>query len=441
MNRPVLKTFFLFSFLALNSYGVVKNLYGGFSARHNDLYSKINDVEGNNYWFDFDLKYHYKKPFIDKEGKVDFSIRFNDASHFMFSVKEAQLTHLWKNQELSYGRLLVDWVEIDKIWGLGKVNNLENFDFFRPGQEGLTGIKYGYRFSQFFDAQLFGSFIYVPQLNPPLGIDRNSGTLTPKSPWSQKPVTSVDLGGVPHKVNYNVTYPDILEVLLQPSYGLNLRVSPMDSIHISAFVLRKPENQLSNTAKADINNAQSDITANVETKLFHHTLFGGQITAAIGSNWKLYTSYLASIPGDKADDLVILNNNFGIGITVEKFREDYLGAGVVFETENLKTSAGYLARISEFVRTSQLDSIPKWSQALNVALDYNLDRKYFINFDLKYDTLTFDRLYSLSVGWQPLQHFRLNVGADIIGSPQAGEGYWVSFRENDSYFTELKYVF
>ena len=102
----------------------------------------------------------------------------------------------------------------------------------------------------------------------------------------------------------------------------------------------------------------------------------------------MYTSYLASIPGEKADDLVILNNNFGIGITVEKFREDYLGAGVIFETENLKSSIGYLARTSEFVRTSLLDSIPKWSQALNLAFDYNLKNKYFMNFDLKYDTLT-----------------------------------------------------
>ncbi len=430
----------LFTFLVSNLYSQVKNFYGGVGVRHNDLFSQIDDVDGNNFWVDLDVNYDYKKPFIDKEGKFDFSLRFNDANHWMWSLKEAQLTHLWKNSELSYGRVLLNWVEIDKVWGLGKVNNLQNFDFFRPGQEGLAGIKYKYRFSQQFEAEVFGSMVYVPQLNPALAIDRKNGTITSKSPWSQPPASEVSSGGTTYDIKYTVSIPSLSDVAFKPSIGFNLKYTPVKDIHFTGYVLRKPENSLSNTVKAKLSSS-SDVDVEVNTQLFDHTVFGGQLRADFGDHWKGYISYLTSIPETKPEDLTSITFNFGFGITTEKYQEDYVGAGIRYNAEDFNAHLGYLARISDFERKSLLDTIPRWSQAINLNFDYNFMSKYFAQFDLKYDTLTFDRLYSLSLGWQPLKNFRVNVGADIIGTPQFGDGFWVNYRRNDSYFTELKYVF
>ncbi len=427
-------------FLGVHSKAVVKNIYGGLGIRHNDLSSQIDDIDGNNYWVDLDIGYDYKKPFVDREGKFDLSFRYNDAGHLMYSLKEAQLTHLWKNSELSYGRVLLDWVEIDKVWGLGKVNNLQNFDFFRPGQEGLTGVRYSYRFSQKFDMDIFGSFLYVPQLNPALGIDKKNGTITSKSPWGQAPQSTVESGGVTYNVKYAVNVPSITDVAFKPSYGVRFRYTPVKDIHLTAYAMRKPENSLATVVKATIDSA-SDVSVKVNTQLFHHTLFGGQLSGDFAKYWKAYLSYLTTIPEEKPEDLTSNSFNFGFGITTEKYQEDYLGAGVKFKKNSFAAHLGYLARVSEFERKSLLDSIPKWSQALNVNIDYNLKEKYYLGFDLKYDTLTHDKLYTLALGWQPHHNFRVNVGADIIGTPKTGDGYWVNYRRNDSYFTEVRYVF
>jgi hypothetical protein len=419
----------------------VKNSFLTTSFRHNNIAGNLDEVEGNQYWFDADYTYYYQKPFVDKEGKIDLSLRYNDANYLMFSLKEAQMTHLGSDWELSYGRLILDWVEIDKVWGLGKVNNRVNFDFFRPGQEGLVGVRFKKSLSSFFLVEVFASAIYVPELNPPLNIDDENQTITSKSPWAQVPDTVTQQSGSTVNLFYDVNTPELSDILFNESYGLNLMFSPLDELHFSAFYMRKPENNLSNTASFTLENSSRAII-DVTPQLFYHTLYGGQVSYEPNKTWEFYVSYYTSIPGQKPlDDQFILFNQIGIGIEVEKFKEQYLGAGIHYTSDWLNSHVGFLSRTSDFEKTTALTKIPRWTEVINIAADVILHEKVSVNFDIKYDTLVQDRLYTFVVNFRPYRNLQLNVGADIIGGPNIGEGYWVTFRDNDSFFAEVKYSF
>ncbi|MCB9095487.1 MAG: hypothetical protein H6621_10505 [Halobacteriovoraceae bacterium] len=421
----------------------MKQYEGELSFRENDIADSIDEVEGNRHWFDFNFLYYYRKPFVDTEGRFDLSLRLNDVDYIMFSLKEAQLTHLGQNWELSYGFQIVDWVEIDRVWGLGKINNRTNFDFFRPGQEGLPGVRYKRKLSSWFMFDIFASFLYIPELNPPLNIDADNGTITSKSPWAQVPATTANIEGVGvRQIFYDVNKPGAEDIIFQESYGINLRISPYEDVHFTGFYLRKPENSLTNTANVTLDPGDFSPIAKIEPEIFYHTLFGAQLAAIVFNDWKLYTSYYTSIPGDKPeDDPEIINNNIGIGISVEKFREEYVGAGFEYHVEETMFGFSFLSRISDFEKTSLLDKIPRWSQAINISGKWSFWEEFQAQFDFKYDTLTYDRLYMASIDWRPHRNWSIGTGFDIIGAPANGEGYWVVFRDNDSIFAHLKYLF
>ncbi len=421
----------------------VKRHTTNFAFRHNDSLGQIGEIDGNKWWADLNYSYYYRQPFVDREAKVEIETRYNDANFLQYSVKELSMTHLWNQAELSYGRIMIDWVEIDKVWGLGKINNRVNFDFFRPGQEGLVGLRYKYQISKNFMIDFYGSPIFVPELNPPLNIDSDKGTITSKSPWAQVPDATADINGT-SSVNlfYDVNMPDTADIVFNESYGINFRYSPKEDLHITSFFLRKPENKLSNSATVEYVPAADRAEVNVNPQLFYHTLYGAQITWEPNRSWKLYASYYTSIPGDKpADDTTIINNDIGVGIAIEKFQERYFGTGFHYTGENMRGGFSFLNRVSDFEKSSILTQIPRWSQAVNAVFEYVYSQTIQVSFDLKYDTLTFDRLYSFSVVYKPDYQWDFEIGADIIGTPDIGDGYWVVFRDNDSLFAQMRYLF
>jgi len=427
----------------------VKNFRGELAVRHNDPGQQIDDVPGNKYWADLDLKYYYHRPFVDKEGKVDVSLRYNDANYLAFSVNEAQMTSLYNGLEITYGVQILDWVEIDSVWGLGKLNNGEYFDFFNPGQAGLPGVRLKKKFNSGLVLDVFASVLYIPQLNPMLNINARTDTISSRSPWADVPASEIEStspGQVPLKVRYKIEMPNIAKLMTQLTGGVNLKYSPYNNLHLSGFFVRKPENRLGNSARVVLEN--SDITATITPQVYYHTLFGAQIASTFhDKKFKGYLSYYTSVPERKDNEFLgntedlFSGGNAGLGISLEQYREDYLGAGMKYATDHTRAEIGYLARISDFTKESLLDGIPRWSGALNLKLDLDLSSKISTFLDAKYDLITYDRLYQFSLVFHPRRDLFLQAGVEIIGTPKSGKGFWVPYRENDSIFAQAKMIF
>ncbi len=422
----------------------MKPASGDLTFRHQDFVKDVGGNAGNRYWTDFNFSYDSKAPFQNSELKIDTAARFNDASGFMFSIKEAQMTHIFENSELSYGRVLVDWVEVDRIWGLGKINNRVNFDFFDPGQEGLTGIRFKHSFSRYLMLDVFASYLHVPEMNPALRIDSQNRSISSRNPWAEAPERRASLDGSEFDIFYDVNEPSVRDIVLQETIGLNLQFSPTEFIHLTGYYIRKPENNLTNTANLEIETTEFNAIVDVFPQSYMHQVYGGQLTGQfLEKTLDAYVSYVASRPGRKpAVDSQFEQIDLGLAFQVERQDEEYLGTGFHWRPrEDFSLSIGYLSRISSFVRTSILAKRPRWTQSVNMAFEWLATDKLILSGDIKYDTVTFDRLYMFDLSYRMAQRVRLSTGFNVIGTTEEADTFWAPFRTNDAVYAAVGYLF
>jgi hypothetical protein len=55
--------------------------------------------------------------------------------------------------------------------------------------------------------------------------------------------------------------------------------------------------------------------------------------------------------------------------------------------------------------------------------------------------LTTDRLFMFKVVYYPLTMLALTAGVNMIGTPNDGKSYWGPFKNNDSVYSGLRYLF
>lgn len=425
---------------------VLKEYSGDLSFRYQDFSDSIGDVEGNRWWGEFNFNYDNKTPFVNSETHIDGIIHLNDADGLFWSVREAQYSSLGNHSQWSVGIVLINWSEIDRIWGLGKINNRVNIDFFNPGQSGLPGFKFGQRFAKSFEVELFGSFLYIPELNPGLDIDKEAGTITSRSPWSIAPANTYSPEtGITRNLLYRVDVPSTSEILFHYSFGLNLKYSLSERTHLDLFYLRKPENSLSNTARLEVD---PDLSFNanvfVDPKLYYHDVWGGQLAFETSTKaLKLYASYLTARPGSKPqnenDQEAVSAGGYPLKLDVQQ--EDYLGWGGEYKFLNGIVHLGALHRLSSFNDENVLSKTPRWDQAVNFSLAYELYTGVNFFTELFYDYGSYDRLLSGSMAYQLSQSMALTLGFAVLTSPTGGAGFWEPFKKNDAAYAKMAFLF
>ncbi len=145
-------------------------LNGDFGFQTNELVQDVGDVPGNKNFGYFNIDYKsYQSNGVYKS--LQMTSRVNDQQVLEYSLKEAVLEFRYSTSRFALGRTNLEWSHADMDWGLGKINNRVNFDYFEPGQEGLIGFFYDKKFSNGFEIGLFGSFIYIPELSQGMIVD------------------------------------------------------------------------------------------------------------------------------------------------------------------------------------------------------------------------------------------------------------------------------
>ncbi len=439
MKFPVKKSLIL----GINCFGIhafaQSNYHGSIGLLSNQFVEGVGDVDGNRRNADVEFNYHKKQP-DEIERKFVFSALNNDQNKSMFSLQEAYALKDWNRSKLQVGRQILKWNEVDAIWGFGKLNNRKNFNGFEPGQEGLTGLRFIRKNNNKTNYEVFGSVIYVPEMNPGLNIDKSDGTITSSNPWANPPASSAQIPGQPSetKIFYDVDYPEYDEVVFRYSLGMKIGWSDKH-IDANSFVVRKPENQVSATATIDIDPGFTLITAKVKPQFYYHDVYGGNLTYT-NKDLKMYASAIAIRPNEYPD-----GDSEATGYTdikTEKKREDYVGGGISKENDIYTLAVNYVARLSPFNREGDvLAQDPRWNQAINLHGKLNWLTKWQFMGDIKYDMLTTDRLTMWKVGYLATKNFLINVGVNMIGTPNNGRSYWSPYTNNDMAYVGLRYVF
>jgi len=422
-------------------------IHGHIGGLSNQINRDVGDVPGNRYNGDFNFTYFSESPDA-LEQKFNFSALVNDQSLTMYSVQEAYVAkngilRPWSSSEkigdrLTFGRQILDWATVDNYWGLGKLNNRKNFDFFAPGQEGLIGVQYENRSSNGFVWKVFGSPLYVPEMNPGLDINKSKRTITSRNPWANAPASTADAGSGPVPIYYYVNYPQISELVMRYSVGASAGWENKNW-KVDGYVVRKPENQLSTLVDAALSTSGNSIKAFVTPEIYYHDLYGGNLIYR-NADLEMYISGIAVRPNTYPDGSTTTTQ--WTEIKTEKRREDYVGGGISRVNDVYGMGFNYVARLSPFDRTrDSLAQDPRWNQAVNAFIMRNFTSQFKLSADVKYDMLTTDRLLMFRAGYKFSSEWLTTFGVNLIGTPANGKSYWSPYTNNDALFASLRYTY
>ncbi|HXH75824.1 MAG TPA: hypothetical protein VNJ08_12705 [Bacteriovoracaceae bacterium] len=429
--------------LSTESFANTQYINGHIGALSNQANEEIGNVPGNrfngNMFFDYhkDNSTTYTK---DIERRFTIASQVNDQSLTTFSLQEAYVGgQLTKKDHLRLGRQILPWSTVDHVWGFGKLNNRRNFDFFDPGQEGLTGLLYERRSSNGMRYKAFASGIYVPELNPPLDIDKKDRTITSRHPWAEVPARTVEIEpGNWKTIAYDVDYPEPQDVIYRYTLGANIGYESKHWV-MDNFVSRKPENTMSTKVSINLDPAADVIEAKITPQFYYHDVMGSTLKYR-NKDIEMYVSGLAVRPNTYPDgdrDAIRATD-----IKTEKRREDYMGGGISRTNDLYGIGIHYVARLSPYDRSKESLSLdPRWNQAVDLFVMRNIGRKFSVSGDLKYDMLTTDRLTMFRASYKVSKEMQMSLGVNMIGTPSDGKSYWSPFTNNDAVYGALRYVF
>ena len=414
-----------------------RDFTGSVGALSNQLATDVGNVDGNRYNMDLSFDYHRNRP-NELERRFTANALLNDQSSTMYSVNEAYVTHRWGRSELQGGRFILNWSDVDSHWSFGKLNNRQNFTGFEPGQEGLIGVRLKRQYSNGIRYHFFATPFYVPEMNPALEINKSEGTITSKNPWAKPPASSANVNGADRPIFYDVNYPELSEVVMKPSGGINMGWA---NKHWDAgvFYMRKPENQPSTTVDVSYDTAEQVVNARVDPQFYYHDVYGGNLHWS-NRGWTAYFSAIAVRPNEYpvGDPLTVEYTQ----IEVEKRREDYVGGGLAHENDIFGMGFDYVARLSPFNKDEDiLAEDPRWNQAVHGWFRWRVNRFFQLSADGKVDMLTRDRLTMVRASYYPTRNMVLNVGVNMIGTPSDGKSYWSPYTNNDAVYAGLRYLF
>lgn len=416
-------------------------IQGHIGALSNQTSQQVGNVPGNRYNADFEFDYNPNASTTFSRGlerRFHVAALVNDQSLTMYSLQEAYIGgKITSKDHLKFGRQILSWSEVDKVWGFGKLNNRRNFDYFTPGQEGLMGLLLERKSSNGMRYRAFVSGIYVPEMNPSLDIDKDKKTISSRHPWADTPAQTAEVEGRMMKINYDVQYPEISDVIYRYSVGANIG---WESKHwlLDNFIMRKPENTTTPDVEVNVDFVQNAINANIDPRFYYHDIYGSTLKYR-NKDLEMYISGIGIRPNQYPDvDEKVRYTE----IKNRKQREDYIGGGISKSNDLYTLAFNYVARLSPFDRNKdELSPDPRWNQALHFVGLRNFGRRYSLSTDIKYDMLTTDRLVMVRGTYKVSKDFLVNLGINMIGTPVDGKSYWSPYTNNDAIYGGLRYVF
>jgi hypothetical protein len=423
--------------------GVREDISGYVGGLSNQTYKDVGNVPGNRY--NGSLRFDYNHPhettsLRDLERRFTFETMVNDQNLTTNSVQEAYVgVNITSKDHVRAGRHVLPWSEIDRVWGFGQLNNRKNFSGFEPDQEGLVGLIYERKSSNGMRYRAFGSGIYVPELNPPLDIDKKNKTITSRHPWADAPAKTVEVEpGNVKTIAYDVDYPEPQDVIYRYSLGASLGFESKHWVWDN-FVMRKPENLMTTKVTVSLDPDADVVEAFIKPQFFYHDVFGSSLKYR-NRDMEMYVSGMGVRPNTYPDGDIDATR--ATDIKTEKIREDYIGGGISRSNDLYSMGLGYVARLSPYTRNSDSLALdPRWNQAVNLFISRTFWQRVVISSDLKYDTLTTDRLTMLRVIYKATKELQMSVGVNMIGTPADGRSYWSPYTNNDSAYGALRYVF
>jgi len=180
----------------------------------------------------------------------------------------------------AFGRKWVGWSEIDEDWGLGAFNSLDSWDRLRSFSQGLTGIFIDAE-SNTFHFNIFGSFIFLPEITPNVVIENNSFEYYHPQAISAGP-QAINLLNRPTPLGYNLLLPSLSSIIFRPSVVVSIETKKISSpVYTKLSFGYLPLNYFPIALQASLAIPIDQVVVDLRPRLLSHTL----ASAEVGYQW------------------------------------------------------------------------------------------------------------------------------------------------------------
>tara|TARA_R110002072_G_scaffold64203_4_gene159568 strand:+ start:7327 stop:8619 length:1293 start_codon:yes stop_codon:yes gene_type:complete len=383
-----------------------------------------------------DLSITDKKEILRWDGVVDFSARAytsNDQGA-IFSLSEAYITKTQGRTSYSVGRKILPWNPNEKTWGLNELNGQRAFNLTETNQEGISGLHF-VRQASYSKLHIFASFLHIPQLNPTFTTDK--GIIKGKNEWANLPPTRVRFQDNDVPVYYKVIFPEISEIILQPSAGIYNSWESSDNTFYG-YATFKPENSIRINATGYYEQFEEE-RALVTAKPFvnHHVV--------TGLGWKNEgerVSYGVNVerisPLNGKDDSFVFES-----LKIEPIYRDetFVTSQLSWNTDrfNVELAHIYLAEGNDVI-SNAFAKKPRWRNAVGLGTSYSFTDNFNVNVNVKRDLELSDVVIKSQLNYKLSKHTLVSSGVQLIEAPDENS-FWAPYRVNDSVFSRISFLY
>lgn len=352
---------------------------------------------------------------------------------------------------VTVGRQRRHWSRFDEEFNMGVWQPQLRWDYLDPIQQGLTGIFFDMRASNF-SASFFTSPVYLPDQGP--DFELSHGQFRSPNRWFFEPQSRIGLFDTGAALRYKLDRPAEEDVILQSSFGGILRYDPPGPFWTQLSYAYKPLNQLHLGIECsqcfDINSTEA--TATIHPVVAKHRV----VTWEAGWDTPKYSGWVSAtsdtphetgLPTDWEESS--LNPTVFLGGSFEHVLPWWRG------TSKLKYS--YMKRFE----TKTGDTDPLTGDQVESSLDrypyrelaavewtwrafYHLRDRFFIKARYDYSIPERGSWLSARLAWVHRQ-WTYRLGMDILGTEvdpsSKNAGLFTQFRSNDRVFGGLSYAF
>lgn len=350
------------------------------------------------------------------------------------------------------GRKKAQWSELDRRWQLGLWQPYFSLDLLRPEDQGLTGLFYQHRNSDF-EFLVFASPVFVPSMGPQ--VREEDGSLVSDNRWYRAPSSNYNFNNRINSISYDLDIPDIARLVTQESLSASIRAGDrLQGAWLQVAAGYKPVNELQLKRKVFKAISEDKVDVTVSPEVAHHGIFSMDVGYSYNRlRWAL--SYLEDRPSIENPDedwsVQKLEPLQAYSASLDFDIENFLSKSFLVQLSYLKVEGGGIVDVTSDGSPDDItlfDQRLRFSDAVSVAIEGQLSTiyrkplvsklKWLYDYDQQGSILSTEFLY------YPSQKWAFVMGADILGvqNDQIETSSFINqYRANDRVYGGMTYVF
>jgi hypothetical protein len=244
----------------------------------------------------------YSRQDSESSSRLDLRMSFNPQNLKVWALRNPDARITWKIQpsvQFTLGRRMRRWNELDSSWNLSMVQPIDQWDRFRPEQQGLIGAFLDYDAGPV-GIHLFATYLMYPENIPNVVIENGRFVSYHPQAISSTPQT-ITLLNQTTPLFYEIDYPNISDVVFRPGLMASIETPARSSLVFRLLYGWKPYNYFTYALRGVLSIPNNQVQISIKPRVNNHQVVAGDLGYRIsGSPVHFGVSALADLPGPES---------------------------------------------------------------------------------------------------------------------------------------------